>query len=252
VKTDANRSFAHISQRTVFGVTDIYFLAAYYGIMEVIVDEIKRLTHHCAHTKKGKKLECEVILKAVGTVPSFKIDKMLGLKDLHGLWVNGDPMRSVVCNAMYVEARNFGSFSSGPGFASLVAAVTWFVDYPDDWEAVRGILPINKAGERPAYVPAATHMTPAMTALGHCIPLLGAAMGEMDVLKHTKTRKAHPPKAYLAECKMEWECYIKAFKRFGMIDDRPEPAYPYTEPMVQDWMERSTMYWMTRGQKAAQ
>merc|ERR1719384_82440 len=107
VKTDAKRSFAHISQKTVFGVTDIYFLAGYYGLMEVIVDEIKRLTPGVAHTKKGKKIPCEVIVKAVGTVPCFSIDKMLGLKALHGLWVNNDPLRGVVCNAMFVEARNF-------------------------------------------------------------------------------------------------------------------------------------------------
>ena len=28
-------------------VTDVYFLAGYYGLMEVLVDEIKRLTSGC-------------------------------------------------------------------------------------------------------------------------------------------------------------------------------------------------------------
>merc|ERR1712087_657334 len=86
VKSDAARSFAMITQKTVFGVTDIYFLAGYYGLMEVVEDEIHRLTPGVAHTKKGKKIPCDVICKAVGTVPCFSIDKMLGLKALHGIW----------------------------------------------------------------------------------------------------------------------------------------------------------------------
>mmetsp|Transcript_64778 Transcript_64778/g.163076 ORF Transcript_64778/g.163076 Transcript_64778/m.163076 type:complete len:647 (-) Transcript_64778:49-1989(-) len=249
VKTDANRSFAHISQKTVFGVTDIYFLAGYYGLMEVVVDEVKRLTHHCAHTKKGKKIECEVILKAVGTVPSFKIDKMLGLKELHGIWVNNDPLRPVACNGMFVEARNFGSFSSGPGFASTVAAITWFVDYPDDFEVIRGQLPINKASDRPAYVPSGTHLMPTFGAVGQLLPLCAAAMAEMDQQKHLKQRMTHPPREYIAQCRHEWESYIRVFKKFGMVDDRPEPPYPYTEEMVQDWMDRSTSYWVMRAGK---
>ncbi|CAE8640506.1 unnamed protein product, partial [Polarella glacialis] len=103
VKTDAKRSFCHISQKTVFGVTDVYFLAGYYGLMEVVVDEIKRLTHHCVHTKKGRKIEAQVLVKAVGTVPSFQMDKMLGCKELVGVWCNGDCLRPVGCNGMFVE-----------------------------------------------------------------------------------------------------------------------------------------------------
>eukprot|EP00439_Symbiodinium_sp_Y106_P067565 s322_g11.t1 len=98
VKTDEKRSYAQITQRTAFGVTDVYFLAGYYGLMEVLVDEIKRLTSGCAQTKKGKKIKCQLILKAVGVTPDPQKDKMLGLKELVGLWVNGDPLRPVCCN----------------------------------------------------------------------------------------------------------------------------------------------------------
>merc|ERR1719188_214199 len=90
VQTDEKHSFAQITQRTVFGVTDVYFLAGYYGLMEVVVDEIKRLTRQCAHTKKMKKIECEAIIKAIGTSPSFKVDKFLGIKELVGIWINND------------------------------------------------------------------------------------------------------------------------------------------------------------------
>eukprot|EP00440_Ansanella_granifera_P054980 gb/GFBE01059601.1/.p1 GENE.gb/GFBE01059601.1/~~gb/GFBE01059601.1/.p1 ORF type:complete len:632 (+),score=149.44 gb/GFBE01059601.1/:1-1896(+) len=246
VKTDANRTFAHVSQKTVFGVTDVYFLAGYYGLMEVVVDEIKRLTNGCANTKKGKKIKCQVILKAVGTVPDPQKDKMLGLKELVGSWVNGDPLRPVACNGMFVEARNFGSFSSGPGFVSMVRMFQWFIDYPSDFEIVRAALPRKKAtADMPCYVPSATHMLPTMTTMG-LIPMLQAHMNVCDALKHIKQKATHPMKQYLAECKAEWEAYIKAFKAEGMVDDRPEPPYPYTESMVQGWIDRTNMEWMRK------
>lgn len=249
VKTDAKRTFAHLSQRTVFGVTDVYFLAGYYGLMEVVEDEIKRLGPNKAYTKKGKELECEVVLKAIGTVPDFAIDKMLGLKELVGMWVNGDPLRPCSCNAMYVEARNFGSFSSGPAFAGAVVACTYFIDYPGDFDAVREQLPINKPGERPGYVPTSAHMGPTMTTIGQNLPHLGSLMGQMDSLKAQRQRKIHPPDKYIEECKAEWRMYIDYFKENGMVDDRPEPEYPYTADMVDKWLLKSEEQWLARLQR---
>lgn len=255
VKTDEKRTFAHISQKTAFGVTDVYFLAGYYGLMEVMVDEIKRLTNGCAQTKKGKKIKCQVILKAVGVVPDPQFDKILGLKELVGLWVNGDPLRSVCCNGMFVEAQNFGSFASGPPFAQLARAVRWFVDYPSDFEAIRPILPkLKSSPEKPAYVPSATHMLPTFSSF-NLIPMMAAEMAVYNALKHLKQRARHPPKKYIAECRAEWEAYIRQWKKDGMIDDsKPEPPYPYTEEMVQGWIDRTNLEWMrkqARQQQAA-
>mmetsp|Transcript_29692 Transcript_29692/g.67222 ORF Transcript_29692/g.67222 Transcript_29692/m.67222 type:complete len:627 (+) Transcript_29692:89-1969(+) len=246
VKTDANRTFAHVSQRTVFGVTDVYFLAGYFGLMEVLVDEVKRLSHNTVHTKKGKKVDAQVIIKAIGTVPSFKIDKMLGLKDLAGFWVNHDCMRPVLCNGMFVEARNFASFSSGPGFASQVHMINWFVDWPSDFENCKANLPVNKASDRPAYVPGSSHMLPAMTAVQQGVPALAQKMAEIDGLKSYKMRQAHPLPYFLHECRQEWEAYCKFFRANGMVDDRPDPPYPYSEEKMHDMMGRSDYIWMKR------
>lgn len=255
VKTDEKRTFAHISQKTAFGVTDVYFLAGYYGLMEVMVDEIKRLTNGCAQTKKGKKIKCQVILKAVGVIPDPQIDKMLGLKELVGLWVNGDPLRAVCCNGMFVEAQNFGSFASGPPFAQLARALRWFVDYPSDFEVIRPILPkLKSSPEKPAYVPSATHMLPTFSSF-NLIPMMAAEMSVYNALKHLKQRARHPPNKYIAECRAEWEAYIRQWKKDGMIDDsKPDPPYPYTEEMVQGWIDRTNLEWMrkqARQQQAA-
>jgi len=253
VKTDEKRTFAHISQKTAFGVTDVYFLAGYYGLMEVLVDEIKRLTDGCAQTKKGKKIKCQVILKAVGIMPDPEIDRVLGIKELVGVWINGDPLRPVNCNGMFVEAQNFGSFASGPSFAQMARAVRWFVDYPSDFEVIRPILPKMKGTpEKPAYVPSATHLLPTFTAF-NMIPMMAAEMAVIGALKHIKQRARHPPKKYIAECKAEWEAYIRQWKKDGLIDDKkPEPAYPYTEEMVQGWIDRTTMEWMRKQARSQQ
>jgi len=247
VKTDEKRSFAHISQKTAFGVTDVYFLAGYYGLMEVLVDEIKRLTDGCAQTKKGKKIKCQVILKAVGVMPDPQIDKMLGNKEMVGLWVNGDCLRPVCCNGMFVEAQNFGSFASGPPFAQQARAIRWFVDYPSDFETIRPMLPkMPSSPEKPAYVPTAMHMMGTFNCFG-LIPMLGAEMAVYGALKHIKQRARHPPKKFIAECRSEWEAYIRQWKKDGMIDDsKPEPPYPYTEEMVQGWIDRTNMEWMRK------
>uniref|UniRef100_A0A7S1W0F6 Uncharacterized protein n=1 Tax=Alexandrium catenella TaxID=2925 RepID=A0A7S1W0F6_ALECA len=238
VHTDAKRSFAQITQKTIFGVTDIYFLAGYYDLMTCIVDEVKRVTHQCIHTKKGKKVKTEVFIKAIGTKPSFKIDKQLGIKEVVGAWINGDPLRFCQLGAKGVQAKNFGSFSVGPGFAPSVQMSNWFLDYPDDWWLVHDKLPKNKAGEWPAYVTQATFGLPMGMALGGNIPGLAAKMGEADALKARKQWESHPLEVYFKECEDEWNNYIRFFRKHNMVDDRPDPVYPYTMDTMWELIEK--------------
>merc|ERR1740138_1788043 len=112
--------------------------------MEVVEDDVKRLSRQTLHTKKGTKINCEVFIKAIGTAPSFKVDKQLGIKQCVGFWVNGDPLRPISMGAKGVQAKNFGSFSVGPGFAPLVKQMNWFIDYPEDLLPIRDQLPTNK------------------------------------------------------------------------------------------------------------
>jgi len=239
VTTDAKHTFAQINSKTVFGVTDVYFLAGYYGLMEVIVDEVKRLSHKTVHLKSGRKIEVEMIVKACGTNGSFKIDRMLGLKQLVGYWVNEDPLMPVSCNGMFVQARNFGSFSSGPGFASIIPSLLWFLDYPEDFEAIKGKCPSRKADERPAYCPNMDHLMPTSMTVGANSPqglLFETYLAGMR--KSASQQFSHPMKGYLAECRAEWENYTKYFRKHGMVDDRPDPPYPYSEEKVLHYFRR--------------
>mmetsp|Transcript_25571 Transcript_25571/g.80315 ORF Transcript_25571/g.80315 Transcript_25571/m.80315 type:complete len:654 (+) Transcript_25571:42-2003(+) len=239
VKSDADKTFAQIEQKTIFGVTDIYFLAGYYGLMEVIETEVKRLSHKTAHLKSGNKIHCECFIKAIGTLPSFKVDKEMGLKELVGYWINGDPMRPIMTGTKGVQAKNFGSFSVGPGFAPLMKILNYFIDYPDDWWLVKDKLPTNKAGVWPCFVTNAAYGLPCFLALQTTLPILAGQCAEMDAIKARKQNENLPMHVYLGQCRKEWETYIAFFRKHNMVDDRPDPPYPYTEEVIAHLVEKS-------------
>lgn len=239
VQTNESRSYAMINSDTIFGVTDIYFLAGYFGLMEVVVDDIKRLNRHTVITKKNSKIYGEVLVKATGTSASHKVDKELGIKEVVGMWVNGDPLRPITLGMKGVQASNFGSFSVGPGYAPWVRQFNWFIDFPDDWQLVKDKLPRHQSdGKWPAYVVHVSYGNPIGMAIGQSIPMLGWLMGEAGALKSRKQKMAHPMPVFLKECEREWEAYTKFFRANGMVDDRPDPPYPYTEQIMNEFLVR--------------
>jgi len=180
-----------------------------------------------------------VIIKATGTAPSFKVDKQLGLKFMLGFWANGDPLRPVSMGFKGVQAKNFGSFSVGPGFAPTIKQFNWFIDYPQDFEEVRDKLPQNKAGKWPCFVAEVSYGLPVGMVVGMNLPFLGQAAGATDGLKSQKQQQSHPLEEYLGECKKEWETYIKFVRKHNMVDDRPDPPYPYTLEYMYDIIDKA-------------
>lgn len=231
---DKDRSVARITQKTVFGVTDVYFLALYYGRAEVVIDEVKRLSFHTAHLKKGGTLPCEVILKVLGISADPRTDAILGVQELVGYWVQGDPLRPCCCNGLGVNAQNFVSFSVGPAIAGNSITVHHFLVYPNDLYPLLDSLPRHRATDgTPAYVPEGTHWLQTGVVLGSSLPQLAVKQAHLDSMKSHKQHVAHPLQEFLAECQMEWQMYIEMFG----TDDKPPPPYPYTEEMIIGFIE---------------
>jgi hypothetical protein len=240
ITTDKDRSWAMFTQKTIFGVSDPYFLACYFGLCEVVVGDLARVSYHTIHMKNGRKLEdVEMIVKATGTAPSHKIAKQLGIKEVVGSWVNGDPKRPVNISSKGVQAKNFGSFSIGPGLAPFVHMLNWFIDYPDDFDKVKAGCPVQKNGDWPAYVVGATFMLPLMITIASNLPELGVMMTVAGDIKARKHQDSHPLKEFLADSKAEWEMYIKYFREHNMVDDRPDPEYPYTEEICMGFLNEA-------------
>lgn len=244
VKTDSRRTFARIDQGTMFGVTDVYFVAGYYGVMDVVVGAVKRLTHHCMHLITGERIHCEAILKTVGVRGSYEVDKMLGLKELVGYWVNGNPLCSCVTNSLFVQASNFAGFSIGPGLTGTTEQVLWLVDNPQDLELVRSRLPVhnkknNTIWGNALYVYSIAHAT--NTALIMLtVPGLSVACGLGDSLKWKKTQLAHPESRFINECRAEWEMYCDMCENHPAANkDVLRPPFPYTAQSVEEWIRKA-------------
>mmetsp|Transcript_5696 Transcript_5696/g.18254 ORF Transcript_5696/g.18254 Transcript_5696/m.18254 type:complete len:533 (-) Transcript_5696:270-1868(-) len=233
VQTDKNRSMAYIEQGATFGVTDIYFLACAYGFCEVIEDEVEKLSKHTVHTAKGRELECQVILKCLGSESDHSYDEVMGLKEMKGYWINGEPLRASLTMASGVHAKNFGSFSVGPYFAGAVTSINYIIDYPEDLFTIE--LPAAKPIKgKPGYVVSTSYALACGMLIGG-IPGLGWQLGAVDRLKAMKTSAAHPKEAHLAECMAEWTAYIAQMKKQGQIAaDAEEIPYPYTIEIIDE------------------
>lgn len=235
VTSDSKKSVARIAQKTVFGVTDVYFLALYYKKAEVIEDEIKELTRHAARLSKGSTLLCEVILKVVGIQADPAVDKVLGISELVGLWVHGDALRPCCCNAVGVNAQNFGSFSLGPGIAANATVLHHFLMHPEELADIRESLPSRRADARPAYSADGQHLLATLVVVVARCPALASRMAHFDAMKSRKQHLAHPLHQYLEECRQEWCMYIEMFG----TDDMPAPPYPYTEELMVGFIAES-------------
>jgi len=241
VTTDAKRSRCRIDQGTMFGVTDVYFAAGYYGLMDVVVGDVKKLTYQCMHLKTGKKVPCEVILKTVGVRGDYETDKILGLKELVGYWVNGDPLYPAITNTLFVQASNFAGFSIGPGLAGEVESILWFVDHPQDFEIIRNMLPKHNKDNsvikgNALYVYSAAHSAATGIMMSQ-VPGLDLSSNIAGALKHTKQRIAHPTEQFLEECISEWEMYVDmCLANPNCRRDKPRPPYPYTKESLERYM----------------
>merc|ERR1712032_1791821 len=94
VHANSARTHATIMQKTRFGIGDVYFLSAAYGLMNIVVSDVKRCTEHCLHLENGEKLNCEVVLKCTGCLGDWKVDRLLKIKEMRGNYVNGDVRRA--------------------------------------------------------------------------------------------------------------------------------------------------------------
>jgi len=244
VTTDDERTYAVIRQSTTFGVTDIYFLAFAYGLVELFQDKIEKLTHHCAHLEKGNQVECQVILKCLGSDADPSFDDVMGTEHIKGFWINNDPLRASIAMTRGVLAKNYGSFSVGPFFASAVTSVNYFIDYPEDLAGILNMLPPSTATDKyPAYYMSGELLSPLGMALGS-VPDLSFQLQTLDKLKAFKTQEGHPKEAHLAECQKEWAMYTAMMKEHGQIPaDAPEIPYPYTLGIIDELLADSAKYW---------
>lgn len=243
VMANAQRTSAHINQKSRFGIGDVYFLVLSMGKCEVVVDDVKRLSPGKVHLESGRDLKVDTILKVFGFTGLYEVDRLLKIKTMHGWWAEGDNRRHIASENPGVYAGNFASTSLSPGAYSWSQTATHMMWHPKDWLRLMqsSQLPQNVADDsisRPAYVlDAKTGLTMQFT-----IPSICPSLGELQMnngnVKRQKQLLCHPLRKFLEECASEWDEYGKAWKAEDPSLKDP-PPYPYTQKMVEDYLRRS-------------
>lgn len=238
VIANEKRTTVTISQKARFGIGDVYFLAIAMGVCEVVVDQIKRLSRHTVHLEGGTKLGCTVMLKLLGFTGQWDNDRLMGVKELTGFWVNEDCRRALFAEPISVSASNFGGTSFSPGARAWIEYFSYFIWFPKDFASVVPLLPRHKADpqtDRPAYVIDARHGASTGITLDAAVLALQESGAKRGLLKRNKQLECHPPRIFLEECAAEWEEYGRKLERQGA--PRSAPLYPYTHEMVDAFLQ---------------
>mmetsp|Transcript_88491 Transcript_88491/g.286561 ORF Transcript_88491/g.286561 Transcript_88491/m.286561 type:complete len:624 (+) Transcript_88491:70-1941(+) len=243
VMANKDRTTCTIRQKSRFGIGDIYFLANYFKKAEVVVDSIKRLKSHQAILEGGGKLDLDALVKVFGFRADETVDKIMGIKEMVGFFVNGDWRRWVCTEFPGVDAGKFGGTSFSPGAIQNSEWMSWFINFPKDlgplWDSQ--MLPKHKPNKDtgyPAYVwEPRLGSSVGMIYSGGIIPGLAKLAMDYGPLNRAKQIECHPLEQFVDECAEEWNGYCKMFKEAG--DDRPAPPYPYTHEFVRDLCQRN-------------
>jgi len=253
VHAPADRSRATVIQNSRFGIGDVTFLAVIYGRMEYIESTIKRMTRHTLHMVSGRKLEnVQCIVKSLGLVGDFEVDRLHKMKELVGNWCSGDFRRVIQIDPLGMNAANFTTFSTGIGTYGSVIANKYLHDFPKEYSRIAGQglmlqLPRQKADEkldRPAYVTDVKFQMAAGIIIDSMCPKLSEKQAGSGPYKYELYHRVHPLKKFLEVCQEDWDQYQTAWKAQGF--DHEYVPYPYTYDMVAGFFEefsRSTGVW---------
>jgi len=248
VHASADRKNVSIIQNSRFGIGDVTFLMVAWGRLEFVVDTLQRCTRHTLHLTSGRKLtNVRVILKALGLLGDFSVDKLHGMKELVGSYCAGDWRRTLMIDATGMNASNFTTFSTGIGTHGFVQTNKFLYDYPKEYYRMADMglmqtLPRHKAEEKldkPAYLTDVKFAMSSSIIIESMCPRI-AALGEgIPLYKHTMYHSAHGVDRMLETAVSEWNQYQEEWKKQGF--EHGHVPYPYTREVIQgffeDWSE---------------
>lgn len=244
VHASSDRKNVNIIQNSRFGIGDVTFLMVAWGRLEYVEDTLKRCTRHTLHLTSGRKLtEVTVILKALGLLGDFEVDKLHKMKELVGAFCGGDWRRVLMIDATGMNAANFTTFSTGIATHGFATQYKFLHDFPKEYYRMQDsglmfALPRHKAEEqldKPAYL---TDVKFAMTASiiidGMC-PKAAALNQAVPEYKYRMYHHTHGADRLLKVATAEWDQYQEDWNAQGWKHEYV--PYPYTREMISDWFK---------------
>lgn len=247
VHSNADRTNVTILQSSRFGIGDVTFLMVHWGLLEFVVSTLKRCSRNTLHLENGQRLEnVTVILKSLGLLGDWSVDKLHNMKEMVGMYCSGDFRRPLMIDATGMNAANFTTFSTGIGTTDFALRTKFFLDYPREWvkleaAGIMKALPRHKEEpniDKPAYV---TDVKFSMTGgfiIEGMLPKIAELTMNFSRYKHTMYHKSHNTKRTLEVAVSEWDTYQKEWKSRGI--DHEYVPYPYTKEIIESWFSLYT------------
>jgi len=243
VTSNTERSKCQVTQSSRFGIGDVTFLAMACGVLEFVVDTLKRCTRRTLHLTSGRRLEdVGVIVKCLGLLGDFEVDRFHDMTAMTGFYCGGDWRRVLFIDATGMNASNFGTFSTGQGTNSYVNMTKFMFDHPAEYKraAQDGMLdqlPKNRARmeeEKPAYIYDVNYTNVVFVTMGAFLPKSQEVFPLDADYKYRLTHAVNPIDKMLRECKEAWDEYQATWRERG-ITEVDHVEYPYTKEMIQGW-----------------
>jgi len=236
VESTIERQTANIKQYARWGISDLYFLCIYYGKVETIEGQVKRLKPRSAVITSGRVIDdLDHCIKVLGFDTDFSIDLLMKMTAAIGFWPDGDYRRWICSEVSSVDGNRMTSFNSSPYAAQATCWPMHFFEYPEDAKKLlfTGIFPENHA--RPDEGAAAYHYDPrtaatVISAYSGAVPALAKWTTEVnDPFKKESMWSCAPPEKFLNECEKDWDRYSKA-----LGGSQEPPPYPYKLDQIYD------------------
>lgn len=245
VHAGADRKHVTIMQNSRFGIGDVTFLMHAWGLLEFKVATVKRFSRHTLHLSTGEKLEnITVVLKALGLLGDFSVDKLHKMTEMVGQFCSGDWRRVLHIDATGMNAANFTTFSTGIASTEHVAGYKYLFDYPPDMykafdAGLLKTLPRHKEepeNEKPAYVCDVKFVMASAMIVHSMVPKMGFNGQETHgEYKYTMYHAAHGVDRTLEVAQREWDQWQATWKERGIEHDYT--PYPYNKQMISSWFE---------------
>mmetsp|Transcript_101609 Transcript_101609/g.287913 ORF Transcript_101609/g.287913 Transcript_101609/m.287913 type:complete len:708 (-) Transcript_101609:528-2651(-) len=232
VIANPERTVASIKQYTRWGITDVTFLAMYFGKTRIIHSEVKRFKVRAAVLTNGEVLEdVDHVIKVIGFDADFGVDQVMQCTHCVGYWPSGDYRRVVFSDNSAIDASRFTAVSIGPGLSSVTLMLAYFFAQPA--AALKllesGLLPTKKAVPElgsPCYHQDPRHGFAVGSAYASFCPELGPFEVHNAKMKKESMWQVVEPESYIVACRADWFYYCRLFGDQGY--SKPWPSYPYS------------------------